>query len=68
MEHAKTLKTVIYALCAILLFQILIMAYILFPGSMFIWGSLIVITIAYIYLASISISLIKLLDKNKPTK
>ena len=61
MEKTKILKIVVGLLLCILVFELGVLAFVLRPGSFFLWVTLGVILIVCIYLAGICLKLINLL-------
>lgn len=67
MDRFKTLKTVVYLLTVIVLFETVMLAVMLFPGNMHLWVAIAALLVALLYLASLSLGLIKELRQIKKT-
>lgn len=65
MENAKKIKIIIGLLAGILVFELIMLLLILRPLTFFLGMTLGVILIVNIYLVVLSLSLLKLLEKNK---
>ncbi|MCD7968924.1 MAG: hypothetical protein LUF87_01025 [Alistipes sp.] len=66
MERLRTLKTIVYLICAIMAVQLGLLVHMVRPSGMFLWVSFAVIAILFIYLARVAlVALDELIDKHK---
>lgn len=63
MENPKLLRVIIYVLVVMLLLQLALLCVVLRPEGFFLWAILAVIAIICLYLAAISLGLIRMLLK-----
>jgi len=62
-EKLRKFKTIVYLLLGILVFEIVMLGFMLYPGNMFIYTTLLFVLIICAYLAILAMGLIKELGK-----
>ncbi|MCC8036292.1 MAG: hypothetical protein LIO77_10280 [Rikenellaceae bacterium] len=65
MERLKTLRTIVYMICAIFAVQVAILISIIKPSGMFLWAGFGVIAILFVYLARVALLALKELIDNR---